>query len=202
MQVLKQSKKIDLTPAPESDFWPCPACGNKETRAYALCQGISIPIKTKQDAAEAKQRPESIVLRCLECGRFSKPEDFEDVEGEDGEPTFDRYIMDDASIRPDLGKGDIVKLYLARLASIVGHGMDAEQPASSRIVIARAKGEDWTKNADAEHIRKLPETQRFALVAFYWTGLTAKEIAESLGCAPNTVDHLLVRARKFLGGLT
>jgi hypothetical protein len=70
------------------------------------------------------------------------------------------------------------------------------KPPSSRILKARLRGEPWLKKADAAALDKLPDKQRQALIAFWWGGLKAKEIADFMSVPERTVEYYLLEAKK------
>lgn len=59
--------------------------------------------------------------------------------------------------------------------------------------------QESVKHAVSECLQKLPDSQRDALVMFYFNGLTIKEISEAMDTKENSVKSLIHRGRQALG---
>jgi hypothetical protein len=66
----------------------------------------------------------------------------------------------------------------------------------SRILKAQVAREGWAMKADRRAIDRLPAQQRAALLAFYWGGMAAKEIAEAMRVSERAVETYLTKAKK------
>ncbi len=84
----------------------------------------------------------------------------------------------------------------------VGHSEDVASVPSSRVLFYRQNGEAWAVNTTPKRVAALGKQERACFVAFYWAGMSSKEIAESLGITSQRVLDSLADTRNKLSKTT
>jgi len=159
------------------------------------CQRNSIPVPNGAT--------KSTKYICRDCSPLSVDEEL----------NFDRFQFDDAGMWPDANRNEIAELIQAVHAGTqLAPRSDQKQclgrilagevpPASMRLFRALERKEKWALAASKRNLGRLPRHQRLIFIAFYFAGLSYKEIADALGMEKETVHSILGEAKKKLASI-